>query len=129
MRRAIRLASARSECRGARERGTVRELRTEHRGHANAGPNARRVRAVSRIRQPACVRQPPLRGFGLNIVFDLGGVVVAWRPDEIVARAFADPATQQLVRREIIGHPDWLELDRGTLSWDTAITRGAERTG
>lgn len=65
----------------------------------------------------------------MNIIFDLGGVVIAWRPDEIVAKAFPDPAMQQLVRREIMAHPDWLELDRGTLSWESAIVRGAERTG
>jgi len=65
----------------------------------------------------------------MNIVFDLGGVVVAWRPEEIVARAFADPATRAIVNREIIGHPDWLELDRGTLTVDEAVDRAATRTG
>jgi len=65
----------------------------------------------------------------MNVVFDLGGVVVAWRPEEIVARAFNDPATRALVQREIIGHPDWLELDRGSLTVDEAIGRAASRTG
>jgi putative hydrolase of the HAD superfamily len=65
----------------------------------------------------------------MNVVFDLGGVVVAWKPDEIVARAFADPDDRRLARREIIGHPDWLALDRGTLSYDDAVVRGAKRTG
>ena len=65
----------------------------------------------------------------MNVVFDIGGVVVAWRPDEIVAAAFDDPETRALVRRDIIGHPDWLELDRGTLTVDAAIARAVERTG
>jgi len=65
----------------------------------------------------------------MNVVFDLGGVVVAWRPVEIVARAFADPDTRDLVHAQIIGHPDWLELDRGTLTVDAAVARGAARTG
>jgi putative hydrolase of the HAD superfamily len=65
----------------------------------------------------------------LNVVFDLGGVVVAWRPDDIVARAFADPDHRVRARRQIIGHNDWLELDRGTMSYDDAIARGAQRTG
>jgi len=65
----------------------------------------------------------------MNLVFDLGGVVIAWRPDEIVARAFDDPETRALVSREIIGHPDWLELDRGTLTVDDAIERAVARTG
>jgi putative hydrolase of the HAD superfamily len=65
----------------------------------------------------------------MNVVFDLGGVVVAWRPVDVVARAFEDPDTRDLVHREIIGHPDWLELDRGTLTLDAAIERAVRRTG
>jgi len=65
----------------------------------------------------------------MNVVFDLGGVVIAWRPADIVARAFADPDTRDLVHAQIIGHPDWLELDRGTLTVDAAVARGAARTG
>jgi len=62
-------------------------------------------------------------------VFDLGGVVVAWEPDSIVANQFSDPQIRATVRKEIIDHADWLELDRGTLSLEAAIVRGAERTG
>lgn len=65
----------------------------------------------------------------LNIVFDLGGVVFDWRPDALVRSVFDDPDAQALVRREIIDHPDWIELDRGTLAPDQAIVRGASRTG
>ena len=65
----------------------------------------------------------------LNIVFDLGGVVFDWQPDALVRRVFEDPQSQALVRREIIDHPDWIELDRGTLALDAAIDRGATRTG
>ena len=65
----------------------------------------------------------------MNVVFDLGGVVIAWRPEEIVAQAFDDPNTRTLVEREIIGHPDWLELDRGSLTVDAVVDRAAARTG
>jgi len=65
----------------------------------------------------------------LNIVFDLGGVVLTWQPDAIIASAFDDPATRAIVRREILGHPDWHELDRGTLPRPEAIRRAAQRTG
>jgi putative hydrolase of the HAD superfamily len=64
----------------------------------------------------------------MNVVFDLGGVVVAWRPDEIVAAAVDDPALRTIARREIIGHADWLELDRGSLTVEEAIARGVERS-
>jgi len=65
----------------------------------------------------------------LNIVFDLGGVVLTWQPDAIIASAFDDPATRSMVRREILDHPDWHELDRGTLPRPEAIRRAAQRTG
>lgn len=65
----------------------------------------------------------------LNIVFDLGGVVFNWQPDKLIQRVFADSKTQSLVKTEIFGHVDWLELDRGTLSFEDAVDRGTRRTG
>jgi putative hydrolase of the HAD superfamily len=65
----------------------------------------------------------------LNLVFDLGGVVVQWDPEAIIASVFSDPATGSKVRKGIFSHPDWLELDRGTLAREAAIERGAQRTG
>jgi putative hydrolase of the HAD superfamily len=65
----------------------------------------------------------------MNIIFDLGGVVVRWEPAAILARSFDDPAIRRVVHSGFIGHPDWLELDRGTLAPDDAIARAARRTG
>jgi putative hydrolase of the HAD superfamily len=73
-------------------------------------------------------RHPP-RHSALNIVFDLGGVVVRWQPESIIAGVFDDPSDRTSVRKEIFEHPDWLELDRGTLAREEAIVRGAHRTG
>jgi putative hydrolase of the HAD superfamily len=67
--------------------------------------------------------------FALNIVFDLGGVVFDWRPDKIIRGVFTDPKTQDLVKAQIFEHSDWVELDRGTISFDQAVVRGASRTG
>ena len=64
----------------------------------------------------------------MNIVFDLGGVVFNWQPDRIIESVFNDIETQQLVKREIFSHSDWVELDRGTLNLEKAIDRGASRT-
>jgi putative hydrolase of the HAD superfamily len=47
----------------------------------------------------------------------------------IIASAFKDGRTRDLVKKEIFEHPDWLELDRGSLSPENAIRRGALRTG
>ncbi len=65
----------------------------------------------------------------MNVVFDLGGVVFRWDPDAIARRVFRDPDIQDRVKEEIFGHEDWVELDRGTLDHEQAVTRGMSRTG
>ncbi len=65
----------------------------------------------------------------MNIVFDLGGVILTWKPEEIIARAFSNPSARALVRRNIFGHHDWTLLDRGTLLYPEAILRATARTG
>jgi putative hydrolase of the HAD superfamily len=65
----------------------------------------------------------------LNIVFDLAGVVVRYDQAALIAEVFPDPAMHATVRADIIGHVDWLALDRGTLSQPDAIVRAAPRTG
>jgi len=65
----------------------------------------------------------------LNLVFDLGGVVVRWDPDAIIAGVFSDPEARKKLKAGVFEHADWLELDRGTLGRDEAITRAARRTG
>ena len=65
----------------------------------------------------------------MNLIFDLGGVVVRWDPDAIIAGVFADDDVKARVRDAVFGHADWLELDRGTLGRDDAIRRAAQRSG
>ena len=65
----------------------------------------------------------------MNIVFDLGGVVVTWEPEAIIAKVFSDPETQTRVYRQVVAHTDWLALDRGTLPLQDAIVRASQRTG
>jgi putative hydrolase of the HAD superfamily len=65
----------------------------------------------------------------LNIVFDLGGVVVTWEPEVVIAKVFTNPVVQAKVRTQIIGHADWLALDRGTLPQQDVIVSAAKRTG
>lgn len=65
----------------------------------------------------------------MNLVFDLGGVVVRWDPDAIIAGVFSDSGVRSKVKADVFSHPDWLELDRGTLAREHAIARAAQRTG
>ena len=65
----------------------------------------------------------------MNIIFDLGGVVVRWEPEALLARIFDDPALCKVLYSKFLAHPDWLELDRGTLAPEEAVARAAGRTG
>lgn len=64
-----------------------------------------------------------------NVIFDFGGVLLRWKPQEIVASIYSDPEFQVLVQRQVFQHPDWLELDRGSLEESLAVSRFAERVG
>ncbi len=65
----------------------------------------------------------------MNIVFDLGGVVFSWEPEKIISQVFDDTKVRELVQAQIFHHPDWDELDRGTLFYPEAVSRAVERTG
>jgi len=64
-----------------------------------------------------------------HLVLDIGNVLSEWRPDALIASAFADPADHELAMQATIGHPDWLELDKGTITVAEAARRGAHRSG
>jgi putative hydrolase of the HAD superfamily len=65
----------------------------------------------------------------MNVVFDLGGVVVTWDPIAVIRSVFDDPGDQALVTSRVLRNPDWVELDRGTLTLAAAVERAAQRTG
>ena len=48
----------------------------------------------------------------MNLIFDLGGVVVRWDPDAIIAKASLDSR----LKADLFSHPDWLEVDRGNFT-------------
>jgi putative hydrolase of the HAD superfamily len=64
-----------------------------------------------------------------NVIFDLGGVVLEWNPDAILANYYADPSAREAMKGALFQHPDWVQMDRGTLSEPEAIERLAQRTG
>jgi putative hydrolase of the HAD superfamily len=64
-----------------------------------------------------------------NVVFDFGGVLVRWQPEAVIAGFYADEPSRARVRDAVIGHPDWIDLDRGSLSESAAIERFAARMG
>ena len=64
----------------------------------------------------------------MAIIFDLGRVVVSWDPVGIVS-AVRGPEGAAALAERLFNHPDWLEVDRGTLSLHTMARRAEERTG
>ena len=51
----------------------------------------------------------------MAIIFDLGRVVVSWDPVGIVRSVRGEQGAELLAER-LFNHPDWLEVDRGTLT-------------
>lgn len=65
----------------------------------------------------------------MNIVFDLGGVVFHWNPDELIASCFSSEGEQKIVKKHFLSHPDWAELDRGTMDKESALRNAEKRSG
>lgn len=65
----------------------------------------------------------------VNVVFDLGGVLLTWDPQGIAATVFEAVAQRDLVLADVFGHADWHALDRGTLTHEDAAQRAHLRTG
>lgn len=69
----------------------------------------------------------------MNVVFDFGGVLFGWQPQQLVAQAFPDqtrvPGQAQALAKALFGHADWHSFDRGTLPIDAVIDRAAARLG
>jgi putative hydrolase of the HAD superfamily len=64
-----------------------------------------------------------------RVIFDLGGVLVDWNPEAIVAGFYADRVLGERMLEAVFRHPDWLALDQGLLDDQSAIARMAARTG
>lgn len=63
-----------------------------------------------------------------NVIFDFGAVLFEWQPKQIVATFSDSPEEQDLLLNHVLGHPDWLSLDRGTMLMAEVIPKFAART-
>jgi putative hydrolase of the HAD superfamily len=62
-----------------------------------------------------------------NVIFDMGGVVLDWNPLAILESLYEQPADRLALKSALFDHPDWLELDRGTLDEVQLLERAAAR--
>jgi HAD superfamily hydrolase (TIGR01509 family) len=63
------------------------------------------------------------------VIFDLGGVVLDWNPDQILTRYQPDPERRVQLRQALFGHADWQLFDRGGLTETEVIDRTYARLG
>ncbi len=62
-----------------------------------------------------------------HVIFDMGGVLVDFNPLRSVKKLFTDKEDIDLLHQEIFWGPDWVELDRGTLTVEQAVDRACKR--
>lgn len=56
-----------------------------------------------------------------NVVFDIGNVLISFRPSEYISRNGFTPEKQKTVLEDIFGSNEWKLLDDGKLTTDQAI--------
>ena len=62
-----------------------------------------------------------------NIVFDMGNVLIYWRPDVLVERLGVPEEDRPLLLREVFGDVNWIQLDRGIVTPEEAAGRMCRR--
>jgi HAD superfamily hydrolase (TIGR01509 family) len=58
-----------------------------------------------------------------NVIFDLGGVVLDWNPDRLIAQFQPQAELQAAFKASLFGHADWKAFDRGGLTEPELIDR------
>ncbi|SIR19132.1 HAD family phosphatase [Pseudacidovorax sp. RU35E] len=67
----------------------------------------------------------------MNVVFDLGGVLIDWRPADLLKEHFpqraVDDASAHALSRAFFHHQDWLDFDGGLREAEDVAARTAQR--
>ncbi len=56
-----------------------------------------------------------------NIIFDLGNVLLAYTPDKYITTLTEDAEAAEAVLREVFCSSEWLELDAGSITEESAV--------
>jgi len=56
-----------------------------------------------------------------NIIFDIGNVLLEFKPLDYLKKSFNDDNIEKLLYKEIFQCQEWLHLDRGVLTQDEAV--------
>ncbi len=63
----------------------------------------------------------------MNVILDIGNVICEWSPKKLVAAIFSQEQERRQALDCIIGHNDWLELDKGTIEIAEAVENASRR--
>ncbi len=64
----------------------------------------------------------------MNVIFDLGNVILKWAPDHIVSSVDIPQAQQLELKRQLFEHQDWLDLDCGLVTEPEIVAKVCSRT-
>lgn len=53
-----------------------------------------------------------------NIVFDMGGVLIRWNPEQMLHQYDLPPEDREILNRELFHSVEWMQQDRGIVSED-----------
>ena len=62
-----------------------------------------------------------------NIVFDMGQVLIRWRPEEMLERFDLSQEEKTMLLQELFWSPEWIQQDRGILTEGEMIERVSAR--
>lgn len=65
----------------------------------------------------------------VSIVFDIGNVLLRWNPAALLSGLGFSEQQQPHALANIVHTPEWLALDRGDLSLESAVAESAQRAG
>ncbi|MGQ5486905.1 HAD family hydrolase [Photobacterium damselae subsp. piscicida] len=63
-----------------------------------------------------------------NVIFDFGAVLFEWNPNQIVKTFTPSDTVQHILLQQVLQHPDWISLDRGTMLIAEVIPKFSART-
>ena len=63
-----------------------------------------------------------------NVVFDMGGVVLEWNPEKILADFYTEAPLRSVLRHALFLHPDWRSFNRGGMEEADLVQRVALRS-
>ena len=64
-----------------------------------------------------------------TVIFDLGNVLLDWNTEQVLAALKLPNSDLKLLRDELFGHQDWLDMDHGSTEETTVVSGVSARTG